>query len=43
MVQSGLPEEWWDGADGMLLLLSERARQNGHWQDSLREIMWCQM
>ena len=29
--------------DGKLLLLAQRARQDGRWQDSIREEMWCNM
>ena len=29
--------------DGMLLLLAQRARQDGRWQDSIREEIWCNM
>ena len=37
-VQSGLPEEWSDCA--MPLFLAQRSRQNGRWQDSIREKLW---
>ena len=38
LVQSELPEEWSDCA--MPLLLAQRSRQNGRWQNSIGEKLW---
>ena len=38
--KAGPPEERWDRAMEMLMLLADRAGQYGKWQDSIREDIW---
>ena len=37
LVQSGLPEQWWDCAMGCYRYLAESAGQNGGWNGSIRK------
>ena len=41
MIQSGLPDQWWDWAMECRCYLRNVQRQHGRWQDSVWEIIWC--